>query len=450
MTMQGIGRRSLLKAGLWRVHREILESASLSKHRFPTVLLLALLSTSSLSATPPPSAGTSPMTRSDSPGTTFGDDVAFLRKYTDVVVLSDETQRAQVVIAPAWQGRVMTSTAEGDAGRSFGWINREHIASRELVPHINVFGGEERFWLGPEGGQFSIFHAKGGEFDWANWQVPEALDTRPFLGVIHTRDRASFRAEFSLRNYAGTNFQVRVNRDVRLLDNGSAWRYLGLAPLNQIHLVAYESRNTLTNVGQEPWRKETGLLSIWMPGMFPPSLGTTIVVPIRAGSNSQLGPEVTSDYFAPVPPDRLKVTSNAIFFRGDGAFQGKIGISPGRSLAKFGAYDPQHRVLTIIQFNQLEGVSDYVKSLWKIQAQPYAGDAINAYNDGPAKPGAKPFGPFYELESSSSAAALAPGALMEHTRRTFHLTGPQNDLNSVAVAVLGLSLRDINAALTAR
>jgi hypothetical protein len=30
------------------------------------------------------------------------------------------------------------------------------------VPHINVFGGEDRFWLGPEGGQFSIFFAKDG------------------------------------------------------------------------------------------------------------------------------------------------------------------------------------------------------------------------------------------------------------------------------------------------
>ncbi|HWI59096.1 MAG TPA: DUF6786 family protein, partial [Bacillota bacterium] len=90
---------------------------------------------------------------------TFGDDAAFLKKHTEVIVLSDAKGLAKVALAPAWQGRVMTSTAKGDAGASFGWINRELIASGKLQPHINVFGGEDRFWLGPEGGQFSIFFA---------------------------------------------------------------------------------------------------------------------------------------------------------------------------------------------------------------------------------------------------------------------------------------------------
>ncbi len=47
----------------------------------------------------------------------------------------------------------MTSTAEGLYGLSFGWINRELIASKRFDEHINVFGGEDRFWMGPEGGQ---------------------------------------------------------------------------------------------------------------------------------------------------------------------------------------------------------------------------------------------------------------------------------------------------------
>src|SRR3990170_4371077 len=74
----------------------------------------------------------------------FGEDVAFLKKYTEVVVLLDKSGKAKVAIAPAWQGRVMTSTARGDRGQSFGWINRELIASGKLLPHINVFGGEDR------------------------------------------------------------------------------------------------------------------------------------------------------------------------------------------------------------------------------------------------------------------------------------------------------------------
>ena len=46
---------------------------------------------------------------------TFGEDTAFLAKHTALIVLSDRTGQAKVAVAPAWQGRVMTSTAGGDA-----------------------------------------------------------------------------------------------------------------------------------------------------------------------------------------------------------------------------------------------------------------------------------------------------------------------------------------------
>ena len=42
---------------------------------------------------------------------TFAQDVEFLRRHTDLVVLSDKSGAAQVAVAPAWQGRVMTTTA---------------------------------------------------------------------------------------------------------------------------------------------------------------------------------------------------------------------------------------------------------------------------------------------------------------------------------------------------
>ena len=62
---------------------------------------------------------------------TFGDDTTFLKGHTDVIVLSDKQGAAEVAVVPAWQGRVMTSSSEGDAGFSYGWINRELIAVRE-------------------------------------------------------------------------------------------------------------------------------------------------------------------------------------------------------------------------------------------------------------------------------------------------------------------------------
>jgi len=120
-------------------------------------------------------AGT--MTLTKTPSLTFGKELQFLRQHTEVLVLSDSTGKAKLIAAPAWQGRVMTSSADGDKGLSFGWINHELIKSGEVQEHINVFGGEDRLWLGPEGGQFSIFFKNGDPFNLDHWYVPAMMDT---------------------------------------------------------------------------------------------------------------------------------------------------------------------------------------------------------------------------------------------------------------------------------
>jgi len=377
---------------------------------------------------------------------TFGDDTEFLQKHTPLIVLSDPAGQAKVAVSPAWQGRVMTSTSGGDHGLSFGWINRELIASGKIQPHINVFGGEDRFWLGPEGGQFSIFFAKGAKFELSDWFTPAAIDTLPFAVAKQSRSAATFRAEFAMTNYSGTRFEVKVDREVRLLSARSAANHLGVKFAKDLNLVAYETVNQIRNAGKESWAKKSGLLSVWILGMFNPSSATTIVVPIKAGPESELGVKVTSDYFGSVPADRLVVKNDVVFFSGDGNYRSKIGISPQRSKAVLGSYDAANKVLTIVQFTQPAGVTEYVNSLWKIQDKPFGGDAANSYNDGAPSPGAKPLGPFYELESSSPAAALLPGKRLTHVHRTIHLSGSEASLDAVARVTLGVSLAEIQAA----
>ena len=381
---------------------------------------------------------------------TFGDDATFLKGHTDLIVLSDAKGMAKVAVAPAWQGRVMTSTAGADAGLSFGWINRELIASGKLVPHMNPFGGEDRFWMGPEGGQFSIFFAKGAKFEFADWFTPPVFDTLPYKVIRQSKDQAVFASEFTLTNYSGTQFEVAVNRAVRLLGASAAWGRLGVKPTADVSLVAYETDNKITNAGKNAWKKDTGLLSIWILGMFTPSPSATIVVPIKPGPESELGVKVTSDYFGTVPPDRLVVKDDVIYFSADGKYRSKIGINPKRTKGVSGSYDADNKVLTIVQYSLHPGVTDYVNSLWKLQDNPYGGDAANCYNDGPPTPGAKPMGPFFELESSSPAAALAPGKSLSHIHRTIHLSGPEPALDGVARATLGVSIADIKAGLRNR
>jgi len=377
---------------------------------------------------------------------TFADDVQFLQQHTEVLVLSDSSGQAQVAVAPAYQGRIMTSTAQGGSGLSYGWINRELIASRKLQPHINVFGGEDRFWMGPEGGQFSIFFAKGVPFDFEHWFTPACIDTEPFHLLKKSATAATFGREFTLTNYSGTVFQVKVDRTIRLLQPAAAWRKIGLPALPSLKLVAFESDNKITNTGKEPWTKNTGLLSIWILGMFNPSPQTTIVAPIVAGDESLLGKKVTSDYFGQVPPERLVVKDSVIFFKGDGQYRSKIGIGPKRSRGLLGSYDAANKVLTLAYYTQPKGVTDYVNSLWKLQDDPFNGDVANSYNDGPVN-GGKPLGPFYELESSSPAAALKPKGSLRHVHTTIHLNGPEQDLDLVARATLGVTLQEITTAL---
>ncbi len=378
---------------------------------------------------------------------TFGGDVAFLQQYTDVVVLKDSSDKSQVVVLPEMQGRVMTSTAEGPGGYSFGWINRELVSSGKTVEHINVFGGEDRFWIGPEGGQFSVFFKKGVPFDLEHWFTPAAVDTEPWDVVSKTLRAVALRKTMHLQNYSDTAFDVRVNREVRVLNREEALKTLGLTVGPKVKMVAYESNNRMTNAGKEAWAGKTGLLSIWILGMFTPSPETTIVVPFNKGPEDKLGPIVNDSYFGKVPANRLVVKEGVLFFSGDGQYRSKIGLSPMRAKNVLGSYDAANKALTIVQYNKPKDALEYVNSMWQIQEAPYRGDTVNSYNDGPPAPGAKPMGPFYELETSSPAAVLSPGQSILHTHRTFHFKGSESELDDIARKVLGVSIKEIESAL---
>lgn len=376
-------------------------------------------------------------------GPTFGDDVAFLRKHVDVIVLADASGDARVALVPAWQGRVMTSSARGDKGTSFGWVNRALIAKGEPQRHINVFGGEDRFWLGPEGGQFSIFFAPGARFDIEDWYTPAPIDTEPYDVVESTSDTAVFRKKIELTNYSGTKFNLTAKRAIRLLDARESLMGLGVKLPDGVHAVALESVNSIMNTGASAWTKETGLLSIWILGMLNASPTTTVVIPFKKGPESELGPIVNAGYFGRVPPDRLQVKDEVILFRADAKYRSKIGLGPRRAKPILGSYDATNQVLTIVQYTRPKAAAEYVNSMWEIQKHPFKGDVINSYNDGPAKPGMPQFGEVYELESSSPALALAPKEVATHIHRTIHIQGRERDLDKIARQLLGIGLAEI-------
>ena len=381
------------------------------------------------------------------PGGNFGKDVDLLEKHTDVVLLSDSSGKGLVAVLPKMQGRVMTSSANGREGQSYGWINYELIASGKVLKHFNPLGGEDRFWIGPEGGQFTIFFKKGDPFDLAHWYTPAAVDTEPWELVSSSKSKALVRKDMKFTNYSGTMLEVGVDREVRVLEKADIAKLLGVSPADTLGVVAYESVNTMANKGKKAWTKATGLLSIWILGMFNPSPSTTAAIPFNKGPESKLGPIVNDTYFGKVPADRLKVKDGVLFFSHDGKCRSKIGLTPQRAKPVLGNYNAENGTLTIVQYNKPGGVTDYVNSMWEIQKEPFKGDVINSYNDGPPAPGKKPLGPFCELETSSPAAALKPGEKITHIHRTFHLQGPEKDLDPIAKKVLGVTIAEIKSAL---
>ena len=371
----------------------------------------------------------------------FGYDLEFLKTHhKDLVLLEDSSSDSKLIVLPAYQGRIMTSTAEGLTGISFGWINHELIASKQITPHIYAVGGEERFWLGPEGGQFSIYFKKDSAFDFEHWQVPKEIDTEPFELIAQSSTTASFKKVVHLKNYSGSSFDVGINRMIHLLNRDSLYQLIGDID-SSVRVVGFSSDNTITNLSNNTWDEKYGMLSIWILSMLNAGDETTIAIPYRSGSDIEFGRVVTDDYFGEVPSDRLKVTKDLILLKADAKYRSKIGISPKRAKPFAGSYDAKNNVLTIAFFSLPEGNQQYVNSLWEVQTDPFSGDAVNAYNDGPIS--GKQMGKFYEIESSSPGAALGPGESLSHRHTTIHLKGNKEQLEKISTKLFGVSLQEM-------
>ncbi len=366
---------------------------------------------------------------------TYAYDREFLREHhPDFVEL--QSGDACVLICSAYQGRVMTSTADGQA--SYGWLNYDLIRAGKVQPHMNAYGGEDRFWLGPEGGQYALFFKEGDPFDGEHWQTPAAIDTEPFALAAKTETSAKYTRSLYLTNYAGTRFQIGVDRTIALLDKKEISQLVGVKT-DSLTVVGIRSNNVITNKGKQAWTPQSGMPSIWILGMMNASPNTTIIVPYRAGA----GQPINDEYFGKVPAERLRIKEKVALFKADANYRSKIGVSPARATNWLGSYDPSTKTLTLVTYSFNASNRQYVNSAWEKQKDPYAGDVINAYNDGPMKPGQPQMGKFYELESSSPAAALAPGAQLMHRHTTLHIQGPEKIMERIAQRLLLTSLTTV-------
>jgi hypothetical protein len=372
---------------------------------------------------------------------TFEDDVVFMRAHAPVEVLASPSGGV-VAVSARWQGRVMTSAVE-PRGASLGFVHRAFIEAGKTGTAFDNYGGEDRFWLGPEGGQHGLYFPPGAPFKIDAWQTPHTMQEGEW--EVRSRDgsHVTFGKTMHVESWSRVSFDVAVERTVRVLGPDEVRARFGVAPPATAKWVAFETDNVVTNAGSRPWTRETGLLSIWILGMYAPAADARVIVPVDPAGT---GPVVNDAYFGKIPPDRLRVHDRFVELVADGERRGKIGVPPPRAKETLGSFVPGARLLTLVRYarpakGQVE--VGYVNSAWEQQREPYGGDVVNAYNDGPTEPGKPSLGGFYELETSSPALALAPGQTAHHVHTTLHVVADPADLEPLAKGVLGVSLAEL-------
>lgn len=370
----------------------------------------------------------------------FGYDLQFLQKYDSVLILSNESGLGQILVSAKYQGKVFTSTADGPDGKSFGWVNYKAF-NAPTDPHMNAYGGEDRLWLGPEGGPFSLYFENGKEMVYDNWKTPEAIDTESWNLVSADGSSAKMEKITELKNYAGTVLHIKLNRDIKMLSNSQIESDLGIELNESIKTVGFSTNNIITNIGKDAWTKETGAPCLWSLDMFMPSDSTVILVPYDQSAKGKIA---TTDYFGEIDKSRISMKDGVLYFKADGKSRGKLGLSPFRAKTIAGSYDLSNGILTVTKF-QVDSSKTYLNQEWTTKKDPFTGDAVNAYNDGPLTDGGQ-MGPFYEIESVSPAAFLRPTEKLEHSHQVYHFIGDKEQVSLLLNKLFNITVQDIQSA----
>ncbi|GAA4236376.1 hypothetical protein GCM10022291_20570 [Postechiella marina] len=369
---------------------------------------------------------------------TFAKDLEFLSKTIQPIILKDSDAR-QIIVSAEFQGKIMTSTSNGLDGASYGWFNKGIIASDTVFKNRSKVGSAGRIWFGPDQGPNTVFFKRNKVTNKVEHATPKDLDTLPFKVYEQTKSSVILGNTLHLENLKGFHFYINVKRSIEILSKEHIERSLNLNIDKTIGFVGFKSITSMKNIGETNWSKNTGLLSLWDLGCFYPTPKTTVVIPLKGNK------EKATVYFTPIDSTRLKIKENILFYKADANYLNKIGTLPEHTIPYFGSYSPEFNLLTIIKFS-FQGGLDYVNAHPEHVSEQYRGDVINVFNDGKLGD-IGPFGPFYELETSSAAKALKVGESIYHTHETYHFEGSKQDLNAISKSLLNVGLDTVNKAL---
>jgi hypothetical protein len=338
-------------------------------------------------------------------------------------ILKGQNTARQVLVCPELAGRVMGTTCSGPTGVFGGFIDAK--AFKDGITDIwDNWGGEERYWLCPEGGQYGLmFGGKKSCFE--NYTVQDGFNNQPFktLEVSKLGNSITMRSRMVLKNGVGTIFHVEITRRITLLD---ACPY-SLGQGDKVDFTGFQSESRLTNVGDKPMTRETGVLAHWHLGQFPVDEHIIAVIPYRPGHYSD--PPVREDYFkdfvvgGAMPANRYRILPASVLFKADGKVRTKIGQNRSRAMGLLASYNLATDEIVLLDYDFYPN-HEYAASYWYELADPYDGDCISFSAEGPDQEGGSR-GRCYELEAMSPALFLHPGESFDWRTRTLHMTGPR-------------------------
>lgn len=395
--------------------------------------------------------------------------IEFLESKTKVLELCNNLG-ARVAVCPEWNGRVMTSSADGLDGDSFGLIHVAGIEKGHQESGYDFFGGEDQFSLAPEGGPFSLFYEVPPEIPLIQTQPLHrtfGFHEGPFeIDQAPPDPQIRLRRNMKMRNLVGATFDLDIIRTARLTNREDLEDLFGETLANtldqrDLSYVSYQTTTSLIN-RNGPFSKNTGLVSIRIRGMFNSTSNHVVLLPFKSGDEANAEPTVDIDYFGMAPHGHLRLLSRMLLLRADGKYRCRIGVSRKRVMACFGAVDFRSGVLTLIHFslppnpieyyynnNDLRLPSDLdsrdfakVREYFLTETlrpkenrndhpQPdflesaYNGNVLRVFTNGPSDGF---FCPYYKFDVFSPASELQKNEHLTHTQHTLHINADRATL----------------------
>ncbi|RKR07914.1 hypothetical protein CLV91_2675 [Maribacter vaceletii] len=357
-----------------------------------------------------------------------------LKEYTTVIELSTNNGKSRLIITPELQGRIITSSYDGLLGDANGWFNKNSITTK-LKGGI---GGEDRLWIGPLGSQYSFYYQQIKPLNETNWLVPNTMENEAYQLINQSNTEVSMLKKMTLTNHIGTNFILDISRKITILDAAQITNNLQISIPESLNYIAYESANSLVNIGTKKITKEKGLVSLWSAGMFNGSTESIVIIPLtKKGKLEDL-----YSYMGSLGKDRLQIKKNVVLYKADGQYRSKIGVPPHLAPSIYGCYSAKKERLTIVQYKKTRD-SLYFNSNVSVQKEPYKGEVIPIYNNGTMDYSVTTIPSFFELESTSAMRELEVNDTLNHYHRVYHFSGNKKVLDAIAKKLLDISLKDV-------